>query len=177
MLYKKMVKIALLSAGMLALAACSTTGDNDGANGAGGAGGANGAASSGVGQMSSFGGPGNANAMKVANQSYYFDFNQNDVHDSDQPSIKVQANYLAAHPNAKVRLEGNTDPRGSREYNIALGNRRAMAVAAVLEMDGVAKNQITTVSYGDEKPVSTGTDENSYSQDRRVDLLYLTPIK
>lgn len=174
MLIKKSLKAFFIGASLITLAACSTTGTNSG-TGSGsdqGGAGAAGATSSGVGQMSNFGGSGNANAMKVGNQSYYFDFNQSDVHDSDQPSIKVQADYLIAHPNAKVQLQGNTDVRGSREYNIALGNRRALAVASVLEMDGVSKNQITTVSYGAEKPVAMGNDESAYSQNRRVDLVY-----
>jgi peptidoglycan-associated lipoprotein len=180
MLIKQSLKILLLSASLLTLAACSTTGTSgSGAAGGGdqsGAGAnANGAATSGVGgQMSSFGGSGqgNANAMQVGNQSYYFDFNENTVHQADYPSIKVQANYLIAHPTAKILLEGNTDVRGSREYNIALGNRRALAVASVLEMDGVSKSQISTVSYGAEKPVALGNDETAYAKNRRVDLTY-----
>lgn len=173
MFIKKSLKLFLLSASVMALVACSTTGTNTGAGSdQGGAGAGSGASASGAGQMTSFDQSGSANSMKVGNQSYYFDFNQSDVHDSDQASIKVQANYLIAHPNAKVQLQGNTDVRGSREYNIGLGNRRALAVASVLEMDGVSKNQITTVSYGAEKPVALGNDDTAYAKNRRVDLVY-----
>jgi peptidoglycan-associated lipoprotein len=181
MLIKHSLKVILLGASLLTLAACSTTGSSGSGAGAGNDqnGGvasvnANGAATSGVGQMTGFGGSGqgNANAMKVGNQSYYFDFNESTVHEADSPSIKVQANYLIAHPFAKVLLEGNTDVRGSREYNIGLGNRRALAVASVLEMDGVSKSQISTVSYGAEKPVALGNDETAYAKNRRVDLVY-----
>lgn len=179
MFIRQSLKVLFLSASLITLAACSTTGTSD--NGAAGSdqGGvanvnANGATTSGVGQMTNFGGSGqgNAGAMKVGNQSYYFDFDKSDVAQSDSPSIKVQADYLIAHANAKVLLAGNTDVRGSREYNIALGNRRALAVAAVLEMDGVSKSQITTVSYGAEKPVALGNDETAYAKNRRVDLTY-----
>jgi peptidoglycan-associated lipoprotein len=79
---------------------------------------------------------------------------------------------LATHPNAKILLTGNTDEHGSREYNIGLGQRRADSVASVLEADGASKNQITTVSYGAEKPVALGHDEAAYAQNRRVDLIY-----
>lgn len=176
MLIKKSYKALLFAASLVLLAACATPNTN-GSGGAGGNGaGGNGATSTGVGQMSSFGPSNASNPMQVGNQSYYFDFNQSDVQSGDQASIKVQANYLIAHPNAKVRLEGNTDVRGSREYNIGLGNRRALAVASVLEMDGVSKNQITTVSYGAEKPVALGNDDASYAKNRRVDLIFTTPV-
>jgi peptidoglycan-associated lipoprotein len=184
MLINKTFKLTLLGAAVLALAACATTG-NGGSGAAGGGsdqGGANasGATSSGTGEMTSFNGTAGAgqnDPMKVGNQSYYFDYDKSDVHDTDQASIKVQATYLIAHPNAKVRLEGNTDNRGSREYNIALGNRRAQAVASVLAMDGVSKAQISTVSYGAEKPVALGDNEDAWAKNRRVDLVYTTPIK
>ncbi len=71
-----------------------------------------------------------------------------------------------------MRLEGNTDIRGSREYNMALGWRRAKAVKNVLLQDGASPHQISTFSWGAEKPVATGADEISYAKNRRVDLLY-----
>lgn len=162
---KKILKVTLISATLLTLAACSTA-SKDGADN-----GAYGANASGTGNMTSFDGA-NGHALQVGNQSYYFDFNENTVHDSDMASIKVQADYLNSHPRAKVLLTGNTDERGSREYNIGLGDRRARAVAAVLEADGVNQNQITTVSYGAEKPVALGHDATSWAQNRRVDLIY-----
>lgn len=114
-----------------------------------------------------------ANKLKPAyNQVYYFDFNQYDVHQDDIASINVQANYLTSHANAKVRIEGNADERGSREYNIALGWKRAKAVAAILKQQGVTDTQIAMVSFGKEKPVAFGHDEASYSLNRRVNLIY-----
>lgn len=165
---KKSLQIGLLSISMIALAACSSTGT--GANAAGGANGAGGAVqTSGLGDN----GLSNPNAMVPgADQKYYFDFDQNTVHSTDMPSIKVQAQYLVSHPSASVLLEGNTDIRGSREYNIALGQRRADAVASILKLQGASASQIRTISYGAEKPVALGNDESDYAQNRRVDLVY-----
>jgi len=114
-----------------------------------------------------------ANRLKAAcNQAYYFDFNKFEVREDDAESINVQANYLVDHPSAKVRLEGHADERGSREYNIALGWKRAKAVAAALKQQGAGNAQIVMMSYGKEKPVALGHDESAYSQNRRVNLIY-----
>ena len=86
--------------------------------------------------------------------------------------IHAYAAYLLKNPEAKVRLSGSTDARGSREYNIALGERRANAVADVLKMDGVPAPQIDVVSYGKERPVALGANESAYCQNRRVDLRF-----
>lgn len=110
--------------------------------------------------------------LKVANQIYYFDFDRSEVHEIDAASIRVQANYLAAHPKARIRLEGNTDERGSREYNIALGERRAKGVMTMLVNDGARRDQIRVVSYGSEKPAATGHNDEAWSLNRRVELKY-----
>ena len=106
------------------------------------------------------------------NQVYHFDFDGYNVHSDDIASLNAQAEYLVQHRGAKVRLEGNADERGSREYNIALGWKRAKAVAEVLKQEGVADKQIAMVSYGKEKPIAFGHDEESYAQNRRVALVY-----
>ena len=107
-----------------------------------------------------------------AKHSYLFEFDSYEVSQDDIPSINAQAKYLVAHPDARIRLEGNADDRGSREYNIALGWRRARAVAAILQQQGIGEKQIVMLSYGKEKPVSFGSDETSYKLNRRVDLMY-----
>ena|SRR3990167_8090897 len=113
------------------------------------------------------------NSMKApSNQTYYFGFNQSDMHQKDMPALLVQANYLAAHPDARIRLEGNTDNRGSREYNIGLGWRRDQSVARALEQQGVRKNQIQMVSYGKENPAVPGNNEHAWALNRRVELNY-----
>lgn len=114
-----------------------------------------------------------ANRLKAPyNQSYRFDYDQYEVKQEDVESVNVQANYLLAHSGAKVRLEGNADERGSREYNVALGWKRAKAVASVLKQQGVRDAQVAIVSYGKEKPIALGHDEEAYSKNRRVDLIY-----
>jgi peptidoglycan-associated lipoprotein len=107
-----------------------------------------------------------------SNQVYYFDYDSNNVNSADYKALSIQANYLASHPNAKVRLEGSTDARGSREYNIGLGWRRDQTVARLLEQQGVQPNQIEMVSYGKEHPVALGNNEDAWRLNRRVELKY-----
>ncbi len=107
-----------------------------------------------------------------ANQSYYFGFDNSNLVEGDYDSIAAQAAYLAKHAKARVRLEGNTDERGSREYNLGLGERRARAVSELLQLQGVSQSQIILVSNGREKPVALGHNEESYRINRRVDLVF-----
>jgi peptidoglycan-associated lipoprotein len=107
-----------------------------------------------------------------AEQHYFFDFDSSEVRQEAFPSIQMQANYLLKHPGKKIRLEGNTDDVGSREYNIALGERRARSVLEILKQNGVAASQVTVVSFGAEKPAVGGEDEKSRQCNRRVDLIY-----
>ena len=106
---------------------------------------------------------------------YYFDFDSNVVREQDKPEITRVANYLISHPKAKIiiMLEGHTDPRGSREYNVGLGERRAKAIAQILTAKGVDPAQVRVVSYGAEKLASTGHSESDYQRDRRGILVYL----
>jgi peptidoglycan-associated lipoprotein len=86
--------------------------------------------------------------------------------------VQAHAQYLSSHANRKVRLEGNCDERGSTEYNLGLGQRRADGVKKMLQVGGVKDSQIDAVSYGEEKPRATGHDETSWAQNRRTDLNY-----
>jgi peptidoglycan-associated lipoprotein len=171
----KMSKVMIvlgLSGSLLALTSCSTT-HGKGAPVTNAAGGDdNGAVTSGYGMGAGFNGTDGASLKAPSNQSYYYDYNSNVVHQKYDPSIQAQGNYLVAHPNARVRLEGNCDNRGSREYNIALGWRRANAVKTVLMQDGVSPKQITTFSWGSEKPVAFGNNETAWAKNRRTDLIY-----
>lgn len=113
------------------------------------------------------------NSLKApSNQTYYFAFNSSDVRSDDMKALLIQANYLATHATAHVRLEGNTDSRGSREYNIGLGWHRDQSVARILEQQGVRPNQIQMVSYGKENPAMPGNSEHAWALDRRVDFIY-----
>lgn len=104
--------------------------------------------------------------------TYLFAFNRFDVADHDLNSIHAHAGYLVKHPETKIYINGHTDQRGSREYNVALGERRAQAVARILRTQGVSASQIKIVSYGSEKPVSMGHDESAYRENRRAQTIY-----
>jgi peptidoglycan-associated lipoprotein len=109
----------------------------------------------------------------LTKRTYYFDYDKSEVRSEDLPAIEANADYLVNHPTAKVLVEGHTDPRGSREYNIALGERRAKAVAAILKEKGVSSSQVRLISYGSEKLASNGHSDSDYQLDRRDVLVYL----
>jgi peptidoglycan-associated lipoprotein len=103
----------------------------------------------------------------------YFAFDSSEVAEQDRPLVEAHAAFLAANPTVKVGIEGHTDERGSREYNIGLGDRRAQSIRRMLEFQGVAPNQISVVSFGEEKPAVEGHDESAWSMNRRVELVYV----
>jgi peptidoglycan-associated lipoprotein len=102
----------------------------------------------------------------------YFDFDRSDIRPEYATLINSHAKHLAASPAVKIRVEGHTDERGSREYNIALGERRAQAVRRALMLQGAGDGQLTTVSYGEERPAMPGSEESAYEKNRRVELVY-----
>jgi peptidoglycan-associated lipoprotein len=101
----------------------------------------------------------------------YFEYDSSEIKPEYDAVVQAHAAYLAQYPTARVRLEGHTDERGSREYNIGLGERRAQTVRKALMLQGVAETQLTTVSYGEERPVADGADEPAYARNRRVELV------
>jgi len=102
----------------------------------------------------------------------YFDFDSSEISPQYVQVVAAHAAYLVKFPTARVRLEGHTDERGSREYNIGLGERRAQTVRRALMVQGVAEAQITTVSYGEERPAVEGSDEAAFAQNRRVEMVH-----
>ena len=116
--------------------------------------------------------PLNDPANILAKRSVYYPFDVSVVQDTDKPIVAAHAKYLSEHSDRKVRVEGNADERGSNEYNLALGQRRADGVKKMLELGGAKANQIETVSFGEEKPKATSHDEASWSQNRRSDIKY-----
>src|SRR5689334_14166797 len=102
----------------------------------------------------------------------YFDYDRAEIKPEFVAIVTAHAKYLNANNANKVRLEGHSDERGSREYNIGLGERRAQAVRRALMLQGVTEAQITTVSYGEERPAVQGSDEAAYAKNRRVELVY-----
>ena len=98
----------------------------------------------------------------------YFDFDSSEVRSVDRDTVRRHAQMLTDNPRQRVRLEGHADERGSREYNIGLGERRAQSVRQLLMIQGVSAEQIQTVSFGEERPQSMGSTEADYAQNRRV---------
>jgi peptidoglycan-associated lipoprotein len=101
----------------------------------------------------------------------YFDYDEADILPEFNALLQAHGQFLAQNPNTQIRLEGHADERGSREYNIGLGERRAQAVRRVLMLQGAGGAQLTTVSYGEERPAQTGSDEESWRLNRRVELV------
>ncbi|KTC85225.1 peptidoglycan-associated lipoprotein Pal [Legionella brunensis] len=167
---RSFLKLGLVAASVVLLASCSKTpGSADGMGGAGGA------SAHGLGQLGRFAGqePGESYTTQAPhNQIYLFSYDDSSFNPKYTASLNAQSEYLKTHPGARVLLAGHTDERGSREYNIALGERRADTVAELMRMAGVGRNQIRVVSYGKERPANFGHDEGSHMQNRRVELTY-----
>jgi len=117
---------------------------------------------------SALGGP---NASQE-NRVVYFDFDRFDVKPEYNAMLQAHGRYLSSNPTARLRLEGHADERGSREYNIGLGEKRAQAVRNVLLLQGAVADQITTVSFGEERPAVIGSDEEAWTLNRRVEIVY-----
>lgn len=114
--------------------------------------------------------PGDADLIE--NLVLYFEFDSSEIRSEFNSMLAAHGRYLASDPNASVRLEGHADERGSREYNIGLGENRAQAVRQILLLQGVSVAQLSTVSYGEERPAAFGSDDESYGLNRRVELVY-----
>lgn len=108
----------------------------------------------------------------LATRVIYFEFDSSEVLPQYRSVVEAHAKYLASTPNAVVTLEGHADERGSREYNLALGERRANAVKSQMTLLGAGNNQIKVVSYGEERPAVEGHDEAAWSKNRRVEFRY-----
>ncbi len=111
-------------------------------------------------------------AARLKELVVYFDYDQADIKPEYNAMLAAHGQFLAKNAAATLRLEGNTDERGSREYNIGLGERRAQSVRRALMLQGASANQLTTVSYGEERPASTGSNEEAWRLNRRVELVY-----
>jgi peptidoglycan-associated lipoprotein len=175
----------LLMASLLALGACSgkKVKPEAGAGGEAVASTAAGAQSSGAGGDSAGVGAGGSGASAEgglgpsgplgSQRIIYFDFDSSDIRPEFVDVVAAHGRFLAGNASIRVRLEGHTDERGSREYNIGLGERRAQTVKRALMLQGVKEAQIATVSYGEERPAVAGSDEAAYAKNRRVELVYI----
>jgi peptidoglycan-associated lipoprotein len=107
-----------------------------------------------------------------AKRSVYYEFDGYDVKSEYRPLVEAHAQYLKQNPSARITIEGNCDERGSREYNVALGQRRAESVMKMMTLLGVREGQIESVSFGKEKPRTDGHDEKAWAENRRSDFAY-----
>lgn len=163
---KSILKIGTMTAAAFFLASCSKSGNLlDGTD----------LSMNGLGRLTHFAGqaPGEMYTTNAPHdQVYLFAYDNSSVDSKYVASINAQAKYLKSHPNARILLAGHTDEKGSREYNVALGERRAHAVAHIMRMEGIGNHQLRIVSYGKEKPVNMGHSDEARAQNRRVELSY-----
>lgn len=117
-------------------------------------------------------GPIDAVRQALAARVVHFDYDSSDLSQTDLATLNAHANYLSKNSGAKVTLTGHTDERGTREYNLALGERRAKSVQAFLVTNGAQNSQIESVSYGKEQPVNEGHNEAAWAENRRVEINY-----
>jgi peptidoglycan-associated lipoprotein len=166
---------------IVVIAGCSSTGGTqDGDSYGSQDGSAMGSSTSGVGTGGQYGsttGSGSGAGQQADSRipevrTIYFDFDRDSIKSEYESIVMAHARYLRANPNAQVVLHGHTDERGTREYNMALGERRAGAVQRFLNIQGVSSSQMSVVSYGEERPAVHGQDESAYSQNRRVVFNY-----
>ena len=168
--------LILLTATTVCVAACNKS--NTLPDDAGAAGANAGGADSGFSNSASGGGniavsPLDAERQRLMQELVvYFDYDTADILPEFNAQLQAHGQFLAQNPNNQLRLEGHADERGSREYNIGLGERRAQAVRRVLMLQGATGTQLTTVSYGEERPAQTGSDDESWRLNRRVELVY-----
>ena len=172
---KSLVLLAVVLAASLAVSGCGSKKPKPDAN-AGANTSQSGADSSGVGQANAndegADAPGPLEGL-LAKRTIYFDFDSSEIKGDGTDIVAAHAKYLAKNGPMKIRLEGHTDERGSREYNIGLGERRAQAVRRALLLQGAAEGQISTVSYGEERPAAAGSDDAAWAKNRRVEIVYL----
>lgn len=112
-----------------------------------------------------------ASERALSSNIVYFEYDSTAINADGESVVEKFAGYLQANPTARVRLEGHADERGTREYNVGLGERRAQSVEAALQAKGVNANQLSLLSYGEERPATPGHDEAAYAQNRRVQII------
>lgn len=170
--------LAAMSLGVVlaVMAGCSSTGsrtDGDSATVEDRSLGGEGAVSSGAAGSGAYAGQSlNDPNSPLSRRVIYFEFDSAEIAMADQDTLQAHAGYLAENPGTRVTLEGHTDERGSREYNVALGDRRARSVQRILELNGVGTDQVSVVSYGEEKPAADGHSEAAWRLNRRVEIMY-----
>jgi len=171
------IKMGLMAFSLFALVACSSSGDTD-ESGAMDSEGSSSSSSSGSTARTNPGSTsGQLSQQEIRAQNalrqtvFYFDFDIAEFKAADRETLSYHARDLAANSSKSIRLEGHADERGTREYNLALGERRANSVLNYLIVNGASRSQIEVVSYGEERPAQQGQSENAYSRNRRVEVV------
>ena len=169
-------KVSLLVMSLFVLGACSSTsetddeisGDDSQSSSSSSSGSASSSAGSNSGQLTQE----QIRAQNALRQTvFYFDFDVAEFQPADRETLTYHARDLAANPSKRLRLEGHADERGTREYNLALGERRANGILNYFIVNGASRAQIEVVSYGEERPEQSGQTENAYSRNRRVEIV------
>lgn len=178
MLSKQLIKSTLVAFALFSLAACKSSSDAESeASDAGAAAMGSAQASSSAAQTSGAGSSGRLSQEQIQAENalrqtvFYFDFDIAEFRAADRETLTYHARDLAANPSKRLRLEGHADERGTREYNLALGERRANSILNYLIVNGAARSQIEVVSYGEERPAMTGQSESVYNRNRRVEVV------
>lgn len=172
---KQFFKIGLMVISLFVLAACSSTSDTEEGAGSEASSGANDRGSSA--QPSAGADRGQLSQEEIRAQNalrqtvFYFDFDIAEFKPVDRDTLTFHARDLAANPSKRIRLEGHADERGTREYNLALGERRGNGILNYFIVNGASRSQIEVVSYGEERPALTGQNENAWSRNRRVEII------
>ena len=168
-------KVSLLVISLFALGACSSTSETDDSSSddmQSSSNSSSGSASSSAGSNSGQLTQEQIRAQNALRQTvFYFDFDVAEFQPADRETLTYHARDLAANPSKRLRLEGHADERGTREYNLALGERRANGILNYFIVNGAARSQIEVVSYGEERPEQSGQTENAYSRNRRVEIV------
>ena len=178
---KPLARSLAVALSIVVIAGCSSTGGTQDGDSYGSQDGSSmGAGTSGAGTGGQYGsttGSGSGAGQQADSRipevrTIYFDYDRDTIKSEYESAVMAHARYLRANPNAQVVLHGHTDERGTREYNMALGERRARAVQRFLNIQGVSNSQMSVVSYGEERPAASGQTESAYSQNRRVVFNY-----
>ncbi len=174
---KSMISTIFIAAMLSFMAGCSSTGGSKDGSGVAvedrSIGGDGGVVSGGASGTSRFDSQAlNDPNSPLARRVIYFEYDSAEIGAADQDTLAAHAGFLASNPGQRITLEGHTDERGSREYNIALGDRRALSVQRILELNGTGGDQVTVVSYGEEKPAADGHSDAAWRLNRRVEIVY-----
>ena len=171
----QLTKLALIIFALGGLAACSSTSEDAAADSSQTEQTANSSSESGqsAAEAAAAAAEERARRSALATRIFYFDFDVSEFRGSDRDVLTYHARDLAANPSKRVRLEGHADERGTREYNLALGERRANGILNYLIVNGAARNQIEVVSYGEERPADRSTGDAAYQRNRRVEIVDL----